>query len=107
MALNGVSVTKHRTGKAKGPGHTGSIAPDKGLVAENAVLKEAFELEHEKLQSYVDFTNQFEEIVGGDADAIKAACDELEIPVKGNTPQRDMLQGIFLKMKSMMLEPAE
>ena len=107
MALNGVPAVKHRTGKAKGHGHIGSIAPNKAVTAENEKLKEALEQEQDKLQSYIDFVNQFEEIVSGDADTIKAACEELEIPVKGNTPQRDMLQGIFLKMKSMMLEVEE
>lgn len=61
----------------------------------------------EQVTQYEDMLDQFQEIVDKDHDGIQETAKELELDVKANEADRNVLSKIFSNLRASMIEPAE
>lgn len=74
---------------------------------ESNLLKAAYEKQVELNGVYIDFIDQFQEIMEKGKVGLKETCDELGIEVGSKTSNQVMLQEIFMSIKQSMIDDDE
>lgn len=75
-------------------------------VTPSITKKELTEL-HDKIALYEDFLDQFQTILTSDRAGTKEIAEQLDLKIAKNATNKDILSGIFSKMRAEMLNNQE